>query len=167
MNFIPDRSSILSEEECAQLATYIQHVTYSERQYLQAKDVQKILGTWISSNRLAERLVDVLKNAYQAAFMASVRTPAKRKRISNDSTQVSECSSLTWSSTLTPESATQPTPSPDIPVSPWVDINTPFQSSMDMSPPSTTPVPKRKALSAVSGNRRQMMRGGDNQISNK
>lgn len=161
VNFIPDRSSILAEEQCAQLATYIQRVTYSERQCLQAKDVRTILGTWISSNRLAERLVDVLKNAYQAAFMASVRTPAKRKRIPNDSTQASECSSLTWSSTLTPESATQPTPSPNIPVSPWVDINTPFQSSMDMFPPFATPVPKRRALSVVSGNRRQMMRGGE------
>ena len=75
--------------------------------------------------------------------------------------QMSECSNLMWSSALTPESTSQPNPSQNIPVSPWVDINTPSQASMDMPPPPATPVPKRKALSVVSGNRRQNMRGGE------
>ncbi|KAJ5557569.1 hypothetical protein N7513_003155 [Penicillium frequentans] len=150
--FKPDRSSILAEEECAQLATYIQHVTYSERECLNAKDLQTILGTWSWSDQLAESLVAVLKSTYRAAFMASIQTPAKRKRVSNDSSQMSECSNLTWSA-LTLESINQPTPSQNI--SPWVDINTPSQASMDMYYPSASPGPKRKALSVVSGNRRR------------
>lgn len=150
--FKPDRSSILAEEECAQLATYIQQATYSERECFNAKDLRTILGTWSWSDQLAERLVAVLKSTFRAAFMASIQTPVKRKRASNDSSQMSECSNLTWS-TLTPESINQPTPSQNI--SPWVDTNTPSQASMDMYCPSASPGPKRKALSMVSGNRRQ------------
>jgi hypothetical protein len=161
VKFIPDRSSILPEEHCAYFAVYIQNATSSERECLQTKDLQTILGTWTLSNQLAEGFVDVLKNAYQTAFRASIQTPAKRKRVSNDSSQMSECSNLTWSSAPTPESISQPTPSQNIPVSPWVDINTPFQASINMAPLSTTPAPKRKALSVVSGNQRQMMKGGE------
>jgi superfamily II DNA helicase RecQ len=142
VKFIPDCSSILAEEQYAHLAMFIENATYSEREYFQAKDLQTILGIWTLSNQLAESLVDVLKNAYQAAFTASIQTPAKRKRVSNDSSQMSECSNLTWSSAVTPESTSQPTPSQNI--SPWVDINTPSQAFMDMPPPSATPVPKRK-----------------------
>jgi hypothetical protein len=160
-SFIPDGSSILPEEHCARLAAYIKNTTSSERECFQAKDLQTILGTWTLSNQLAEGLVDVLKNAYQAAFTTSIRTPAKRKHVSNDSSQMSECSNLTWSSAFTPESTSQPTPSQNTPIAPWVDINTPFQSSTDMLPPSETPVPKRKALGVVSGNRCPMMRGGE------
>lgn len=152
VKFKPDRSSILAEEECAQLATYIQHATYSEREYFEAKDIQAILGAWSWSEQLAENLVAVLESTYRAAFMTSIRTPAKRKRVSNDSSQMSECSNRTWS-TLTPESINQPTPSRKI--SPWVDVNTPSQASMDVYYPSATPAPKRNALRVISGNRRQ------------
>ena len=159
VKFTPDCSTILAEEQGAHLAIYIEQATYSERESFRAKDLQTMLGTCTLPNRLAEGLVDVLKNAYQTAFRASIRTPARRKSVSSDSSQMSECSNLTWSSALTPESISQSTPSQNIPVSPWVDINTPFQAS-DMPPPAT-PVPKRKALSVVSGNRRQKMRGGE------
>ena len=161
LKFIPDRSSILAEEQCAHLAIYIKNATYSMRQCFQAEDLRAILRIWTFSDQLADGLVDVLKNAYQAAFMASIQTPAKRKRVPDDSSQMSTCSNLTWSSALTPESTSQPTPSQHIPVSPWVDINTPLQAYTDMSPPSSTPVPKRQALGMVSGNRRQKMTGGD------
>lgn len=50
--FIPDCSSILAEEECARLASYIKHATYSERECFQAKDVQTILGIQPWPNQL-------------------------------------------------------------------------------------------------------------------
>jgi hypothetical protein len=161
VNPIPNSSCILAEEQCAHLATYIQHLTPPKNEHFQVKDLQIILGTWPWSNQLGEGLIDVLKKAYWLALTANIKTPAKRKRASDDSSQFSECSNLTWSSTLTLESISQPTPSQNVPLSPWVD--TPSQASIDMAPPAT-PIPKRKALSVVSGNRRQMIGGRELEV---
>lgn len=65
-------SSLLAEKESAKLATYIQHLTVSERESFQAKDLQTILGSWPWSNQLAEDLVGVLKTAYRVALTESI-----------------------------------------------------------------------------------------------
>jgi superfamily II DNA helicase RecQ len=92
--------------------------------------------------------------AYHAILTGRIQTTAKRKHVLDAPGQFSECSSLTWSSAPTPDSIRQPTPSDNIPVSPWVDIHMPSQDYIDMPHPSETPVPKRRALSEVSGNAR-------------
>ena len=84
VKFIPDCSSILAEEQAAHLAIYIEKATHFERDRFRAKDLQTILGTCTLPNQLAEGLLDVLKNAYQTAFRASIRTLAKRKLVLND-----------------------------------------------------------------------------------
>jgi hypothetical protein len=92
--------------------------------------------------------------AYHTVLTARIQTPAKRMHVLDDPSKFSECSNLTWSSALTPDSINQPTPSESIPVSPWIDIDIQSQDYMDLTHSSATPVPKRRVLSVVSGNGR-------------
>ncbi|KAJ5120814.1 uncharacterized protein N7515_010202 [Penicillium bovifimosum] len=76
--FIPNRSCILTDEDCAFFAAYIQNATPMEREALQATDLRTTLETWGFPDEISEGLVTVLKNAYKTALKES--TPKKRKK---------------------------------------------------------------------------------------
>lgn len=180
-DFEPDGSSILTQDQCLQLARYIQEASLSHLQ-AQVCDLERILGKWPWSNQFADELLAVLKEAQSAASNGPKETPAKRKRAPDDSSQVSQYSTPALTSASTPESQWQLTPSQTIPgvsqFRSWTPSTTQGFSRIDdwtlsqenpipsqakcMEPPSATPARKRQALGQISGNQQRKVGGNKN-----